>query len=87
MKDEADADLNAVDAEMDKIDQKIGARADKIDAALDDLDAKVDAKVNVDYADDCQMIAYAYAMEAELAILDACQEIEDYEAKYGKAEA
>jgi hypothetical protein len=32
------------------------------------------------------MIAYAYAMEAELAILDACDEIEDYESKYGKME-
>lgn len=38
----------------------------------------------LDYADDCQMIAYAYAMEAELAILDACNEIEDYAAKYGE---
>ena len=40
----------------------------------------------LDYADDCQLIAYAYAMEAELAILDAIDEIEDYEAKYGKFE-
>ena len=32
------------------------------------------------------MIAYAYAMEAELAIMDACDEIQDYEAKYGKLE-
>ncbi len=38
----------------------------------------------LDYADDCQMIALAYAMEAELAVLDACDEIEDYEAKYGE---
>jgi hypothetical protein len=40
----------------------------------------------LDYADDCQMVAYAYAMEAELAIMDACDEIADYEAKYGKLE-
>ena len=40
----------------------------------------------LDYADDCQMIAYAYAMEAEMAIMDACDEIADYEAKYGKME-
>ena len=40
----------------------------------------------LDYADDCQMVAYSYAMEAELAIMDACDEIADYEAKYGKYE-
>ena len=40
----------------------------------------------LDYADDCQMIAYSYAMEAELATMDACDEIADYEAKYGKFE-
>ena len=40
----------------------------------------------LDYADDCQMVAYSYAMEAELAIMDACDEIADYEAKYGKLE-
>ena len=40
----------------------------------------------LDYADDCQMVAYSYAMEAELATMDACDEIADYEAKYGKFE-
>ena len=40
----------------------------------------------LDYADDCHMVAYSYAMEAELATMDACDEIADYEAKYGKFE-
>ena len=40
----------------------------------------------LDYADYCQQMALAYAMNAELAILDACDEIDNYVAKYGKSE-
>ena len=38
----------------------------------------------LDYADDCQMIAYAYALEAEMAILDACDVLTDYTDKMNK---
>lgn len=62
---------------------------DKIEAHKTAVDKSAQEELIMDfldYADYCQMIAYAYAMEAELAILDACDEIEDYESKYGKME-
>ena len=39
----------------------------------------------LDYAEDCQTIAEAYALEAELAIYEAVAEIEEYEKAYGTA--
>ena len=65
------------------------AAKDKIEAHKTAIDKAAQEELIMellDYADCCQSIAYAYAMEAELAILDACDEIEDYEAKYGKFE-
>ncbi len=61
----------------------------RIEAKKTDLDKAAQEELIMDlldYADDCQMVAYSYAMEAELAIMDACDEIADYEAKYGKYE-
>ena len=46
----------------------------------------VHMEILLDYADDCQALAYSYTMEAELAIMDACDLIDEYEAKYGKME-
>ena len=65
------------------------AAKDKIEAHKTAIDKAAQEELIMellDYADCCQSIAYAYAMEAELAILDACDEIEDYESKYGKME-
>lgn len=71
-----------VQMHLEQIKAKINAKKTEIDKAAQEemiLDL-------LDYADDCQMIALSYAMEAELAILEACDEIEDYEEKYGEIE-
>ena len=38
----------------------------------------------LDYADDCELMAYAYAVEAEMAVLDACDVLTDYTEKLNK---
>lgn len=38
----------------------------------------------LDYADNCQQLAYAMALEAELTILEAAAEAADYVEKYGE---
>lgn len=38
----------------------------------------------LDYADNCQQLAYAMALEAELTILEAAAEAADYAEKYGE---
>ena len=83
-KERSDSKLNAtrlkVQMHQEEVKSRIEAKKTELDkAAQEELIADL-----LDYADDCQMIAYAYAMEAELAIMDACEEIQDYEAKYGK---
>ena len=83
-KERSDSKLNAtrlkVQMHQEEVKSRIEAKKTELDkAAQEELIADL-----LDYADDCQMIAYAYAMEAELAITDACEEIKDYEAKYGK---
>ena len=83
-KERSDSKLNAtrlkVQMHQEEVKSRIEAKKTELDkAAQEELIADL-----LDYADDCQMIAYAYAMEAELAITDACEEIRDYEAKYGK---
>lgn len=83
-KERSDSKLNAtrlkVQMHQEEVKRRIEAKKTELDkAAQEELIADL-----LDYADDCQMIAYAYAMEAELAITDACEEIRDYEAKYGK---
>lgn len=83
-KERSDSKLNAtrlkVQMHQEEVKSRIEAKKTELDkAAQEELIADL-----LDYADDCQMIAYAYAMEAELAITDACEEIQDYEAKYGK---
>lgn len=84
----------------ERYDSKLNATRLKVQMHLEEVKSRIDAKKTeidkasqeelimdlLDYADDCQMIAYAYAIEAELAIIDACDEIEDYEAKYGDIE-
>ncbi len=40
----------------------------------------------MDYADRCQELAYAWALEAEYTIVEALDAIDDYTAKYGKME-
>ena len=84
----------------ERYDSKRNATRLKVQMHMEDVKNRIEAKKTeldkaaqeelimdlLDYADDCQMIAYAYAMEAELAILDACDEIEDYDSKYGKTE-
>ena len=85
-KERGDSKLNAtrlkVQMHQEEVKNRIEARKTELDkAAQEELILDL-----LDYADDCQMIAYAYAMEAELAIIDACDEIQDYEAKYGKLE-
>ena len=83
-KERSDSKLNAtrlkVQMHQEEVKSRIEAKKTELDkAAQEELIADL-----LDYADDCQRIAYAYAMEAELAITDACEEIQDYEAKYGK---
>ena len=83
-KERSDSKLNAtrlkVQMHQEEVKNRIESKKTELDkAAQEELIADL-----LDYADDCQMIAYAYAMEAELAIMDACEEIQDYEAKYGK---
>ena len=83
-KERSDSKINAtrlkVQMHQEEVKSRIAAKKTELDkAAQEELIADL-----LDYADDCQMIAYAYAMEAELAITDACEEIRDYEAKYGK---
>ena len=83
-KERSDSKLNAtrlkVQMHQEEVKSRIAAKKTDLDkAAQEELIMDL-----LDYADDCQMIAYAYAMEAELAITDACEEIRDYEAKYGK---
>lgn len=84
----------------ERFESKLNSTRLKVQMHLEEGKAKIEAKKTaidkaaqeelimdlLDYADDCQLIAYAYAMEAELAILDACDQIEDYESKYGKIE-
>ena len=83
-KERSDSKLNAtrlkVQMHQEEVKNRIAARKTDLDkAAQEELIMDL-----LDYADDCQYIAYSYAMEAELAIMDACEEIQDYEAKYGK---
>ena len=83
-KERSDSKLNAtrlkVQMHQEEVKSRIEAKKTELDkAAQEELIADL-----LDDADECQMIAYAYAMEAELAITDACEEIQDYEAKYGK---
>lgn len=59
-------------------------------AKIDEKKASVDKAVQeelindiLDYADDCQYMAYAYATEAQAAIRDASKMIDEYDAKYG----
>ena len=85
-KERYDSKLNAtrlkVQMHLEEVKNRIEAKKTELDkAAQEELIMDL-----LDYADDCQMIAYAYAMEAELAIIDACDQIEDYEAKYGDIE-
>ena len=83
-KERSDSKLNAtrlkVQMHQEEVKNRIAAKKTDLDkAAQEELIMDL-----LDYADDCQYIAYSYAMEAELAITDACEEIKDYEAKYGK---
>ena len=83
-KERSDSKLNAtrlkVQMHQEEVKNRIAAKKTDLDkAAQEELIMDL-----LDYADDCQYIAYSYAMEAELAIMDACEEIQDYEAKYGK---
>ena len=83
-KERSDSKLNAtrlkVQMHQEEVKNRIAAKKTDLDkAAQEELIMDL-----LDYADDCQYIAYSYAMEAELAITDACEEIQDYEAKYGK---
>ena len=83
-KERSDSKLNAtrlkVQMHQEEVKSRIAAKKTELDkAAQEELIMDL-----LDYADDCQYIAYSYAMEAELAIMDACEEIQDYEAKYGK---
>ena len=85
-KERYDSKLNAtrlkVQMHKEEVKNRIESKKTELDkAAQEELIMDL-----LDYADDCQMIAYAYAMEAEMAIMDACDEIADYEAKYGKME-
>ena len=85
-KERYDSKLNAtrlkVQMHKEEVKNRIESKKTELDkAAQEELIMDL-----LDYADDCQMIAYAYAMEAEMAIMDACDEIADYEAKYGKIE-
>lgn len=41
----------------------------------------------IDYADYCQQVAFAYAIEADLTLLDAAAVAADYVEKYGEPEA
>ncbi|MBQ3392428.1 MAG: hypothetical protein IJG52_03340 [Lachnospiraceae bacterium] len=84
VKDRADGKLNAARLKVQMHQEQI---RDKIEAKKTSFDkAAQEALITdlLDYADDCQKIAYAYAMEAELAIMDACDEIKDYKEKYGE---
>ena len=81
-KERSDSKLNAtrlkVQMHQEEVKSRIEAKKTELDkAAQEELIADL-----LDYADDCQMIAYAYAMEAELAITDACEEIHDQDATY-----
>ena len=84
--DEYKAKLNSTRIEMqmrlEEAKAKIEEKKESVDKAVqEDLIADL-----LDYADDCQALAYSYTMEAELAIMDACDLIDEYEAKYGKME-
>ena len=86
-KDRYNSKLNAnrlkVQMHQEEIKNRIESKKTELDkAAQEELIMDL-----LDYADDCQMVAYAYAMEAELAILDACDQIDAYEAKFGEFKA
>ena len=100
MQNEVKADTEAINKAMEDINDKIDATRLKVQMHREEVKNRIETKKTeldkaaqeelimdlLDYADDCQMVAYSYAMEAELAIMDACDEIADYEAKYGKYE-
>ena len=100
MQNEVKADTEAINKAMEDINDKIDATRLKVQMHQEEVKNRIESKKTeldksaqeelimdlLDYADDCQMVAYSYAMEAELAIMDACDEIADYEAKYGKYE-
>ena len=100
MQNEVKADTEAINKAMEDINDKIDATRLKVQMHREEVKNRIETKKTeldkaaqeelimdlLDYADDCQMVAYLYAMEAELAIMDACDEIADYEAKYGKYE-
>jgi molecular chaperone GrpE (heat shock protein) len=85
-KERKNSKLNATRLKLQMHQEEVKNRIEAKKTAID-KDAQEELIMDLlDYADDCQQIAYSYVMEAELAILDACDEIEEYEAKYGKFE-
>ncbi len=85
-KERYDSKLNAIRLKVQMHKEEVKADIDAKKTAIDKAAQEDLIVALLDYADDCQMIALSYAMEAELAILDACDEIEDYNAKYGNIE-
>lgn len=76
-----------LNADRLEIQMRLEAARDKIRAKRDSVDKGIQEEAIMellDYADMCQEIAYSYANEAQLAVLDACDMIDKYEKKYGK---
>jgi F0F1-type ATP synthase membrane subunit b/b' len=72
-----------------KAQMNVEAAKAKVDAQKEAVDkVAMEKRINdlLDYADGCQQLSLVYAMEAELAILEACDEIEAFDAKYGNKE-
>ena len=85
-KERKNSKLNATRLKLQMHQEEVKNRIEAKKTAIDKAAQEELIMDLLDYADDCQQIAYSYVMEAELAILDACDEIEEYEAKYGKFE-
>ncbi len=70
-----------LNSELLKIQMQQDELIKRIEAAKTKHDIKTDERLFNDlvaYADNCQMMAYAYAMEAELAMADANSVMEEY---------
>ena len=52
--------------------------------AMDKADRSEYISYLLDYADDCEVMAESFLLEAELAVKEALREIEDYEKEYGE---
>ena len=58
-------------------------RAEQFEA-MDKADRSEYISYLLDYADDCEVMAESFLLEAELAVKEALREIDDYEKEYGE---